>query len=189
METFDIQKFRDGDEALFQQIIETYSERIFHIVLRMLRDIDDAEDIVQETFTRAFMKRKTFRGKSSVYTWLVRIAYNNALNKIKKSRSMAQLHPGIASDSSPEEEVQRKEILQRIEQAIRELPPKQKMVFNLRFYEKMPYKDITKLMKCKEGTAKALYHFALEKLSEKLGDYNPQRALIGESHTRAKNNA
>jgi RNA polymerase sigma-70 factor (ECF subfamily) len=189
MESFDIQKFRGGDERLFRDIIETYGERLYHIALRMVRNVDDAEDIVQETFTRAFMKRKTFRGKSSVYTWMVRIAYNLALNKLKKARPTVELNPGMASTSNPEDDVQRKEITEKIEQAVQELPPKQKMVFTLRFYDKMPYKEICKLMKCKEGTAKALYHFALEKLSGKLGDYNPQRVAMDESHAEVKNNA
>ena len=153
----------------------------------MVRNVDDAEDIVQETFARGFMKRKTFRGKSSVYTWLVRIAYNITLNKLKKARPMLELYPGIASDSNPEDDVQRKEVADKIAHAIQELPPKQKMVFTLRFHDKMKYREISILMKCKEGTAKALYHFAVEKLSSKLGDYHPRRREIKEPHAEVKN--
>lgn len=188
METFDIRKFRGGDEQLFKDIIETYSERIYHIVLRMVRNVDDAEDIVQETFTRAFMKRKTFRGKSSVYTWLVRIAYNLTLNALKRRPSLIEIHPGIPSGSNPEEEVQRKEMAEDIAHAVGELPPKQKMVFNLRFHDKMPYSEICELMKCKEGTAKALYHFALEKLSARLGEYRPRCAVAGKPRVSLENN-
>lgn len=182
METIDIQKFRGGDEQLFREIVETYGQRLYHIALRMVRNVDDAEDIVQETLARAFMKRKTFRGKSSVYTWMVRIAYHITLNKLKKARSTVELSPVMPSDSNPEEDIQRKETAERIEEAINELPPKQKMVFTLRFHEKMPYKEISKLMQCKEGTAKSLYHFALEKLSTRLGDYDPRRVVTQGSH-------
>jgi RNA polymerase sigma factor (sigma-70 family) len=83
--------------------------------------------------------------------------------------------------------MEKKELSEKIGQAIRDLPPKQQMVFTLRFYEKMPYKEIAKLMKCKEGTAKALYHFALEKLSKRLGDYHPRQISRGKSHEKVNN--
>lgn len=186
METFDILKFRRGDEHLFQNIVETYGERIYHIVLRVVRNSDDAEDIVQETFARAFMKRKTFRGKSSVYTWLVRIAYNIALNTLRSRHHTVEIHPGIPSDSNPEADVQRKELAERITDAVEQLPRKQKMVFALRFHEKLPYKEISRIMRCKVGTAKALYHFALEKLSNKLDDYHPRKTEKGKTHEELK---
>jgi RNA polymerase sigma-70 factor (ECF subfamily) len=174
MESIDIQKFRGGDEELFRNIIEAYSERLFNIVIRMVRNVDDSEDIVQETFTRAYMKRNTFKGRSSLYTWLVRIALNRALNHMKKQRPMDDLDPRMASASNPEAELASKELAQRIDRAIRELPSRQRMVFILRFHEKMPYREISNLMKCKEGTAKALYHFAVERLSSTLSDLNPR---------------
>mgnify|MGYP001033914208 CR=1 FL=1 len=170
MEKFDVNRFRNGDEHLFREIVETYGERLYNIVFRILRDIDDAEDIVQETFVRAFMKRKGFRGKSSIYTWLVRIAYNLSLNLIRKRKPTVELDPGLSSGNNPEREIERQEMAKQIDEAIKKLPPKQRTVFSMRFYEDMPYKKISKVLSCKEGTAKALYHFAVEKLSNALGN-------------------
>lgn len=170
MEEFNLRKFKKGDESVFRDIVDQYGERLYNIIFRIVRDIDDAEEIVQETLVVAFIKRKGFRGEASVYTWLVRIAYNLSLNHLKKKRPTIELDPRIPSGSNPEKEVERKEIAQRIEKALIELPPKQRMVFSLRFYDNLPYSEITKIMKCKEGTAKALYYFAVEKLSAKLKD-------------------
>jgi len=170
MEKLDIQKFRRGDENLFREIVDSYGERLYNIVFRIVRNVDDAEEIVQETFVVAFIKRKGFRGESSIYTWLVRIAYNLSINSIKKTKPTVELDPRLSSGSNPEQEIEREEVAQRIDEAVKELPPKQRTVFTLRFYENMPYKKISNLLRCKEGTTKALYHFAVEKLSAKLGD-------------------
>ena len=168
MEKFDIEKFREGDEKFFREIVDMYGERLYNVVFRILRNVDDAEEIVQETLVIAFMKRKGFRGEASIYTWLVRIAYNLSINYIKKRKPTIELDPRLSSGNNPEKEIERKEVVQRIDEAVKELPPKQRLAFTLRFYENMPYKNLSKVLKCKEGTAKALYHFAVEKLSEKL---------------------
>ncbi len=170
MEEINIQKFKSGDEDLFREIVDAYGERLYYIIMRIVRNVDDAEDIVQETFVRAYTKRRTFKGKSSLYTWLVRIAYNLSINRVKKAKPTISLDPRMASKSNPQEEVERSELSRRIENAIQQLPPRQKAVFSLRFYENMPYKEVSKFLKCREGTAKALYHFAVEKLSYELRD-------------------
>ncbi|TES93538.1 MAG: sigma-70 family RNA polymerase sigma factor [Candidatus Cloacimonadota bacterium] len=170
MEKIDIQKFREGDENLFREIVNLYGERLYILVFRIVRDMDDAEDIVQETFVRAFVKRKGFRGDASIYTWLVRIAYNLSINLIRKRKPTVELDPRLSSGDNPEQKIEREEIAKRIVEAVKELPLKQRTVFTLRFYEDMPYKKISTVLRCKEGTAKALYHFAIEKMSKKLGD-------------------
>lgn len=173
MEKFDLRKFKKGDEQLFREIVDKYGERLYNIVLRIIRNVDDAEDIVQETLATAYMKRKTFRGKSSIYTWLVRIAYNYTINFAKKKRVHVELNPTLPADSNPERRVERKEMEEFISNAIEGLPPKQKTIFTLRFYENMSYKNISTIMKCKQGTAKAQYHFAVEKLGNKLRKLKP----------------
>ncbi len=170
MEKIDIVRFKSGDEVLFQEIVNSYGERLYNIVFRILRNEDDAEEIVQETFVRAYLKRKGFKGRSSIYTWLVRIAYNLSLNFIKKRKPMSELSPDLTTGDSPESKLERQEVAEQIDKAIGHLPPKQRAVFMLRFYEDMSYKNIVKILKCKEGTAKALYHFAAEKLSNELGN-------------------
>jgi RNA polymerase sigma factor (sigma-70 family) len=173
MEKFDVAKFKKGDEKLFRKIVDSYGERLYNIVLRIIRDVDDAEDIVQETLATAYMKRKTFRGKSSIYTWLVRIAYNYTINFAKKKSSHMELSPILPSNNNPEKRMERKETAELISNAIKELPPKQKTIFTLRFYENMSYKNISSILKCKQGTAKAQYHFAVEKLGNKLHEIKP----------------
>ena len=87
---------------------------------------------------------------------------------------MDELDPRMPSASNPEAEVANRQIAERIDKAIRKLPSRQRMVFMLRFHEKMPYREISGFMRCKEGTAKALYHFAVERLSSELIDLNPK---------------
>jgi RNA polymerase sigma-70 factor (ECF subfamily) len=170
MEEFDLKRFKRGDENVFKQIVDQYSERLFNTVIRIVQNVDDAEEIVQEALVISFIKRKGFRGEASIYTWLVRIAYNLALNHLKKKRPTVDLDPRIPTSSNPEKDIERKEIGQRIEKALTALPPRQRTVFSLRFYDNLPYKSIARILKCKEGTAKALYHFAVEKLSNSLKD-------------------
>ncbi|OQX56112.1 MAG: hypothetical protein B5M53_03130 [Candidatus Cloacimonas sp. 4484_209] len=170
MEKTEIERFRDGDKVLFHKIVDTYSERLYNIVYKILRNVDDTEDIVQETFVRAYTKRKGFKGKSSLYTWLVRIAYNLSYSFSKQKQPTVELDPRLKSNENPERYTERHEISNKIDSAIKSLPLKQRTVFSLRFYENLSYKEISNILKCRIGTAKALYHFAVERLSEDLKD-------------------
>ncbi|MDX9757994.1 MAG: sigma-70 family RNA polymerase sigma factor [Bacteroidota bacterium] len=161
---------RRGDRAAFNQLVRTYQDLVYRTVLRLVRDPDDAWDIAQDVFVRAFEKVGDFRGESQVSTWLYRIAVNLSLNHLRRSRLRTYLRldeaqHALPSDTRPpSEELERSEMQQLIDRAIETLPPKQKAVFTLRYHEELPYEQIAAVLRTSVGGLKANYHHALKKI-------------------------
>jgi len=163
------------DDEAFKDAIVSYKERIFLVILKYVRNRDDAKDITQEAFLRAYRSRNSFRGDSSIYTWLFKIAVNLALNFKERSRvsdltsieNLSQLY----STSDPSEAARSNEISRSVDQAVRLLPPRQRMTFVLRYYEEKPFSEISENLGITEGAAKANYHQALKKLKYRLRHY------------------
>ncbi len=156
-----------GDEDAFTQIVERFSRQVFAVCFRILRDTEEAKDMVQEVFTRVYVKRKSFKGHSSVYTWIYRIAVNLCLSQIKRTRvqtvPLDDVAYRLASRTSlPDTKSQMlKDVIAKLIEA---LPPKQRAVFILRFYERLSFKEIAEVTGTSIGAAKANYHFAVEHL-------------------------
>lgn len=175
MENSDDQKlirdFKDGDERAFNQLVLRYQERVYWIVRRMISDHDEADDITQNVFIKAYRSLHSFKGNSGFYTWLYRIAVNFSLNEIrrKKIRQIFSLERDaprqIASgDDLPLERMEKEEQQLLIRQAIDRLPDKQKKVFVLRYYEELPYEEISKILNTSVGGLKANYFHAVQKI-------------------------
>ncbi len=168
-----IKKFKAGNEQAFNQLVLAYQEKVYWVVRRFLPDHDDANDMAQDVFVRAYHSLKSFKGDSSFYTWVYRIAVNLSLNelrrrKIRKTFSIDEEETILESpDAISDELIEKKEQAQLIQRAIETLPEKQKKVFLLRYYEEMPYEDIAKILRTSVGGLKANYFHALKKI----GDY------------------
>lgn len=170
-----IQNFKEGNEQAFNQLVLRYQEKIYWIVRRMIPDHDDADDITQNVFIKAYQSLQTFKGESSFYTWIYRIAINLSLNEIRRKKirrtfsieteESIQLH---ADDESPVEHLEKEERRRLIQKAIDELPEKQKKVFVLRYYEELPYEEISKILHTSVGGLKANYFHAVKKIGEYL---------------------
>ena len=143
-----VARFKSGDEQTFNSIVQRYQKRIFDLVFRFVRDFDETNDIAQETFIRAYAKLKGFRGASSLYTWLYRIALNLSLNHLrkKKLRSFFSFDdPAVAEPiarGGPDEDLAAAQIRDQVGNAIEKLPPRQRSIFILRQYERFSHREI-----------------------------------------------
>lgn len=170
---------RGGSEAdrAFNRMVLFYQERLYYTIRRMVDNHEDADDILQETFIKAYRKIGTFRGESALFTWLYRIAINLSINhlrkrKIRKMVSLDQVFGQYQADTSgrPDRILETREIKALIAKAKDRLPARQKAVFILRFYEQLSNKEIADITGTAEGTVKANYFFALNKIKAFLGD-------------------
>lgn len=169
-----IEEFKSGNEQAYNQLVLRYQEKIYWIVRRLINDHDDADDVVQDVFIRAYHSLKTFKGESSFYTWIYRIAINVALNelrrrKIRKTFSLdEEVHQVASHDDDQLETLEKEEQRKAIERAIETLPEKQKKVFLLRYYEELPYEEIAAILRTSVGGLKANYFHAVKKIGEYL---------------------
>lgn len=157
----------------FRLLMNKYQERLYWHIRRMVVDHDDANDVLQNCFLKVFKSISRFQGKSALYTWLYRIATNEAitfLNK-KKKRSTASFdneentleNKLLADPYFDENEVQLK-----LQKAMASLPDKQRLVFNMRYYEEMSYNQMSEVLETSVGALKASYHHAAKKIEHYL---------------------
>jgi len=163
------------DDEVFSRLVLDYRERIFLLILKYVRNRDDARDLTQDVFVRAYRSREGFRGESSPYTWLYRIAVNLALNFKSRGRDSSLVSieesPEPVRDEGISQSILGRELAQRIDSAVTRLPARQRMVFVLRYYEDKPHAEIAGLLGITEGAVKANFHQALTKLREGLAPY------------------
>jgi RNA polymerase sigma factor (sigma-70 family) len=166
-------RFKDGDEDAFNLVVAEYSRRVYALCYRMLRDEEDARDMTQEVFVRAYSRRGSFGGRSSLYTWIYRIGVNMCLSSIRKRKvrtvPLDDVEPFLAAGGH-DGPGDRADLRRLVSGALMRLPPKQRAVFSLRFYERMPFKEIARVTGTTVGAAKANHHFALEKLRSVLDE-------------------
>ncbi len=168
-----IREFNEGNERAFNQLVLQYKEKIYWLVRRMIPDHDDANDVTQNVFIKAYQSLESFKGDSSFYTWLYRIAVNLSLNEIRRKKirrtfSIDDQETGQlqSQEEQPHEQLERAERTRLIRQAIDQLPEKQKKVFVLRYYEELPYEEIAKILKTSVGGLKANYFHAVKKIGK-----------------------
>jgi RNA polymerase sigma-70 factor (ECF subfamily) len=171
-----LRRLKAGDERAFEELVSLYRERVYRVAWRILRDDEGAEDAAQEAFIKVFRHIGRFEGRSSLYTWIYRITVNIALNKLKRDRFRRMIPLGeiprrdCRVSTDPERAVLSAEVAERIEEAVRSLPERQRAVFTLRFYEELSHREIADIVGCSEGTSKANYFHAIRKLRTLLED-------------------
>ncbi|MFM2386528.1 MAG: hypothetical protein RL660_1285 [Bacteroidota bacterium] len=158
-------------EVAFNAIVAKYKERLYWHIRRMVVQHDDADDVLQETFIKMWKYLPQFRQDSSLYTWLYRIATNNSLtfldNKAKRNqRQVLTDTTAMASNISTQPGYDAKKIEWQLQMAIATLPDKQRVVFNMRYYDDMPYEQMSQVLETSEGALKASYHHAVKKIQE-----------------------
>lgn len=167
-----IESFRRGDERAFNEIVLRYQQRIYWAARRIAGNHEDADDIVQEAFINAYSKLQSFRGDSSLYTWLYRIAVNLSLTAVRKNRLVEYFHFDSLTEgrkSTGEDPAQialRNEERSLMEDAEKTLPAKQKAVFVLRYHEGMKFDEIASVLGKSVGGVKANYFHALRKIQQ-----------------------
>lgn len=179
-----VRESRRGDREAFRELVERYQRKILAVCIGMVQNRDDALELTQETFVKAFENLKRFKGESSFYTWLYRIAVNLAIDHRRKDRrqaltSLSEKSPaGVeleanlpdTEDRDPYQLARAHEIGDRVTQAIDELTPDHKAVILLREVEGLSYEDISRVMQCSKGTVMSRLHYARKKLQSKLRD-------------------
>jgi RNA polymerase sigma-70 factor (ECF subfamily) len=158
-------------EAAFTKIITKYQERLYWHIRRMVVDHDDANDVLQNMFIKVWKSLDNFREDSQLYTWLYRIATNESLTHIQQQKK--RMAYSLSDDESPlvnklkaDNHFDEKKLEWKLQLAIQQLPEKQRIVFNLRYYEEMPYEEMSRVLETSEGALKASYHHAVKKIEE-----------------------
>ena len=157
----------------FDKFYREYREKLYSVAFRMTNSHEAAIDIVQESFTKAFQKWDSFRGEAKFYTWIYRIVINLSYDYIRRRKkiktgeieeNVVRIKEKLESDKM----VILKDIKKEIQKEIENLTPRQKSIFILKTYEELPYKEIARIVKSKEGTVKATYFQTVEKLRRNL---------------------
>ena len=153
-------------ERGFRGLVQKYQERIYYQVRRIVPDHDDANDVTQNTFMKVYRAIHQFEGKSSLYTWMYRIATNEALTFQKRKQPTLDVDTavGVAHMASHGTYYDGESIDRQLKAAIDTLPEKQKMVFCMRYYDEMPYQEMATTLGTSEGALKASYHHAVKKI-------------------------
>lgn len=158
--------------AAFEELVRRFTPQLYAQIRRMVLYHDDADDVLQNTFMKAWLALDTYRGDSQVSTWLYRIAMNESLTFLQRQReqvSLEQSEAAVVRNLQSDEFFDGDEIQAQLQAAIALLPDKQRMVFNLRYFSEMPYEEMSQVLDTSVGALKASYHFAVQKIKEHLG--------------------
>ena len=163
-------------EKAFQLLMDKYQTDIYYGVRRIVGLHEDANDITQNVFIKIWRYLDKFRGDSSLKTWISKICVNEALTFIEKKKKLLNLYDEDYIDYSLHEVGEEKyyssdKIQQLLQEAILRLPEKQRIVFTIRYYEELPYEEISKILDTSVGALKASYHFAVKKIEEFLSKH------------------
>ena len=158
-------------ERAYTTIIKKYQEKLYWHVRRMVVDHDDANDVLQNVFIRVWKGLENFREDSQLYTWLYRIATNESLtfieqNKKRTSVSLSDEDSGLSNKVKADQHFDHTKMEWKLQIAIQQLPEKQRVVFQLRYYDEMPYEQMSRVLETSEGALKASYHHAVKKVED-----------------------
>ncbi len=153
----------------FEEIVNHYSQTIYWQIRRLVVDHDDTDDILQNTFIKAWTNIGSFRGDSKLSTWLYKIAYNESLTFLNHKKSTVSLDNADSSltdslESDPYFDGDETQLM--LQQAIDRLPAKQKAVFNMKYYEEMKYEKMSQITGTSVGALKATFHLAVKKIED-----------------------
>src|SRR6187549_1646646 len=166
-------QFRDPvtKERAYTAIIKKYQEKLYWLVRRMVVDHDDANDVLQNVFIRVWKGLENFREDSQLYTWMYRIATNESLTFLEQQKKRASVpidneEGGLSNRLKADKNFDENKAEWKLQLAMQQLPEKQRAVFNLRYYDEMPYSEMSRVLETSEGALKASYHHAVKKIED-----------------------
>ena len=164
-------KSGSGKEQAFQILVKTYQQRLYWHIRKIVMNHDDTDDILQNVFIKVWKNIDSFREDSSLFTWLFRIATNESLSHLQKQRrhsvvSMNEMSDYLTDSLETDVYFEGDEIQRKFQLAILQLPNKQRIVFNMKYFDEMKYEEISEVLKTSVGALKASYHFAVKKIEE-----------------------
>ena len=165
----------DKADKAFAGLLEKYQERLYWHIRKIVIGHDDADDVLQNTMVKVWRSMGNFRAESGLYTWLYRIATNEALTflKQKKKHTFApweDVEKKISESLESDEWFNGDEIQLKLQQAILKLPEKQRIVFNMKYFDEMKYEKMSGILSTSVGALKASYHHAVKKIEAMLGE-------------------
>lgn len=167
--------FRDETtrNAALSHLISKYQQRLYWHIRKIVIDHDDADDVLQNTFIKIWKGLDKFKEESQLYTWLYRIATNESLTHLKQKQKLntSSIHPiedQLSKNLESDHYFKGDEIQLKLQQAILTLPEKQRIVFNMRYYDETPYEQMSEILETSVGALKASYHIAAKKIEEYL---------------------
>lgn len=167
-------------EKAFTLLVEKYQQRVYYHIRRMVKVHDDTDDVMQNTFMKVWRGLENFRNEAQLFTWIYRIATNETITFLNtRNRKASVSFDGTDTDDDEgyapsnyikgeSHQVDADDIQARLQRAIDSLPEKQKMVFNLRYYDEMPYEQMSEVLDTSVGALKASYHHAAQKIEKVL---------------------
>lgn len=161
----------DLKEKAFSAIVKKYQEKLYWHIRRMVVEHEDANDVLQNVFIKVWNALANFREDSQLYTWLYRIATNECLTfleqqKRRSAASFDEMESGLSNKIKADEGFDANKLEWKLQLAIQQLPEKQRIVFNLRYYDEMPYEQMSRVLETSEGALKASYHHAAKKIED-----------------------
>ena len=180
-----VKRARKGDLAAYDELVRRYQERIYATVYHMTANHEDANDLAQEAFIKAFQALKSFKGGSSFYTWVYRIAVNKTINFLKQRRNKGQMSlddldfnaehdpdlVALISDKTPRREVGLAELQEKLNAAMQKLSEPHRLAVTLHDVQGLSHEEIAKIMECNVGTVRSRLFYARQQLQAYLSDY------------------
>lgn len=168
-----IERLRDPSTCrqAFGEVVKEYSQPLYWQIRRMVPSHADADDLLQNTFMKAWNSIENFRGDAKLSTWLYKIAINESLSWLEQKRKAAQLSAGDDSELllhsiEADPDFDGDKLSLELRKAIASLPEKQRLVFNMRYFDEMKYEEISKILGTSVGALKASYHLAVKKIEQ-----------------------
>lgn len=180
-----VKRARQGDLAAYDELVRRYQERIYATVYHMTANHEDANDLAQEAFIKAFQALKSFKGGSSFYTWVYRIAVNKTINFLKQRKNRAQMSlndldvnaehdpdlVALISEKTPRREVNLTELQEKLNEAMQKLSEPHRLVVTLHDVQGLSHEEIADIMGCNIGTVRSRLFYARQQLQAYLSDY------------------
>ena len=158
-------------ETAYTRLIKKYQEKLYWHIRRMVVDHEDANDVLQNMFIKVWKGLDNFREDSQLFTWLYRIATNECLSFLEQQKkratvSLNDVESGLGNRLQADKHFDANKLEWKLQVAIQQLPEKQRVVFNLRYYDEMPYEKMSRVLETSEGALKASYHHAVRKIED-----------------------
>ncbi|UGU15559.1 RNA polymerase sigma factor [Sinomicrobium kalidii] len=164
-------KDQDTREKAFRELISQYKERLYWHIRRMVINHDDTDDVLQNTFIKIYRNIDSFKGESSLFSWIYRIAINESITFLnarakRKGIGDSELRENLVKNLRADTYFDGDEIQLKLQRAVATLPEKQKLVFNMKYFEALTYEEISEILDTSVGALKASYHHAVKKIEQ-----------------------
>lgn len=156
-------------EAAFKKLLKLYKERLYWHIRHIVKSHDDTDDVLQNTFIKIYKNIHNFKGDSKLFSWMYRIATNESITHINKNAKRLQLsneetYQHLVNSIKADVYFEGDDIQYKLQQAISILPEKQQLVFNMKYFQDIKYREMSEILETSEGALKASYHIAVKKI-------------------------